>query len=347
MSADASVQRSAEMRVDVHQHVWTAPLLDRLAARQSPPQIRRTNGLIVLHTAAEPPYVIELATEAPEHRAAVVRRDGLDLALVAISSPIGIEALPRRRARELIDAHLEGVLSLPGEFAAWGPVALDGADPDQVDRLLERGCVGISLPAGALTGRDRLEWVTPILQRAAARDVPVFVHPGPPDSGHAEDSFGEPLWWGAVTGYVAQMQAAWFTFASFGRRQHPRLKVIFAMLAGGAPLLSERLGARGGPPVDLHDPRIFYETSSYGPDAVDMMIRRVGEAHLVYGSDRPVICPSTTGRDARLQDNGTFPFSPTDDRNGETATVNVSRFRAAGRGRGPTPTMTPGTPTTT
>ena len=77
------------MRVDVHQHVWTAPLLDRLAARQSPPQIRRTNGLIVLHTAAEPPYVIELATEAPEHRAAVVRRDGLDLALVAISSRSG------------------------------------------------------------------------------------------------------------------------------------------------------------------------------------------------------------------------------------------------------------------
>lgn len=189
--------------------------------------------------------------------------------------------------------------------------------------------------------------VTPILQRAAARDVPVFVHPGPPDSGHAEDSFGEPLWWGAVTGYVAQMQAAWFTFASCGRREHPRLKVIFAMLAGGAPLLSERLGARGGPPVDLHDPRIFYETSSYGPDAVDMMIRRVGEAQLVYGSDRPVICPSTTGRDARLQDNGTLPFSPADDRNGETATVNISRFRAAGRGRGPTPTMTPGTPTTT
>ena len=153
-----------------------------MAARQSPPQIRRTNGLTVLHTAAEPPYVIELATEAPEHRAAVVRRDGLDLALVAISSPIGIEALPRRRARELIDAHLEGVLSLPGEFAAWGPVALDGADPDEVDRLLERGCVG-SRSRPELTGRDRLEWVTPILQRAAAPTFPCSCIPDRPTVG--------------------------------------------------------------------------------------------------------------------------------------------------------------------
>jgi hypothetical protein len=86
MSVNMSARGSAEMRVDVHQHVWTGPLLDRLAVRQSLPLVRRTNGLTVLHSAAEPPYVIELATEAPEQRAALVRRDGLDLALVAISS---------------------------------------------------------------------------------------------------------------------------------------------------------------------------------------------------------------------------------------------------------------------
>ena len=348
MSADASVRRSAEMRVDVHQHVWTAPLLDRLAARQSPPQIRRTNGLTVLHTAAEPPYVIELATEAPEHRAAVVRRDGLDLALVAISSPIGIEALPRRRARELIDAHLEGVLSLPGEFAAWGPVALDGADPDQVDRLLERGCVGISLPAGSSDWTRSPRVVTPILQRAAARDVPVSAYPGTAGQWACRGQLvRRAAVVGAVTGYVAQMQAAWFTFASVVAVNTPDSRSSSRCSPAEHRCSSERLGACGGPPVDLHDPRIFYETSSYGPDAVDMMIRRVGEAQLVYGSHCPVICPSTTGRDARLQDNGTSPSSPADDRNGETATVNISRFRAAGRGRGPTPTMTPGTPTTT
>ena len=50
------------------------------------------------------------------------------------------------------------------------------------------------------------------------------------------------------------------------------------MLAGGAPLLSERLATRGGPAVDLQDPLTFYDTSSYGPRLVEAMARWVGTA---------------------------------------------------------------------
>ena len=32
------------MRVDIHQHIWTDPLQDRLTARQTLPMLRRTNG---------------------------------------------------------------------------------------------------------------------------------------------------------------------------------------------------------------------------------------------------------------------------------------------------------------
>jgi len=80
--------------------------------------------------------------------------------------------------------------------------------------------------------------------------------------------------------------------------------VVFAMLAGGAPLISERLAARGGPEVDVRDPLVFYDTSSYGPAAVESMARRVGAEQLVYGSDRPVVDPMPTGREAPLQANG-------------------------------------------
>jgi hypothetical protein len=217
------------MRVDVHQHLWTGALLAGLAARECPPLVRRSNGLTLLHTRAEQPDVSDVAMESAQQRAELVRRDGLDLALIAISSPLGIEALPRDIALELIDAHLEGVAALPGEFAAWGPVALDRADVDQVYRLLARGCVGVSLPAGALAGPDQLSRVGAILERTALRGVPLFVHPAPaPDEWRAGAWFGEPLWWQALTDYVAQMQAAWLTFASLGRREHPRLVVIFA-----------------------------------------------------------------------------------------------------------------------
>jgi predicted TIM-barrel fold metal-dependent hydrolase len=293
------------MLVDAHQHIWTKPLLDRLAERDVLPLVRYEDGLTVLHSAAESPYVIDVPSEAPGERAGRVREEGLDVAIIAISSPIGIEALPRESALELIDAHLDGVLALPSEFAAWGPVAVDRAEPDEVDALLVRRCVGISLPAGALASPDALERLGPVLERVAQRDAPLFVHPGRgPGQRPAPSEFGEPLWWRALTDYVSQMQAAWFTFATLGRREHPDLKVVFAMLAGGAPLLAERLDARGGPRVDLRDPNVFYETSSYGPAAVEMSAHRVGEAQLVYGSDRPVIDPQRTGRDRLLQANG-------------------------------------------
>lgn len=292
------------MLIDVHQHVWTATLLAALAAREDPPLVRRSDGLAVLHTQTEQPYSIDVAEESAERRARLVQSDGLDLALVALSSPIGIEELPRETALELIDAHLTGVEELPAQFAPWGPVALDRPDPGQIDDLVARGCLGVSIPAGALAGPDRLDRVGELLERTAAHQVPLFVHPGPVQgNGHGESSVGGPAWWPALTDYVAQMQAAWLTFVSFGRRVHERLVVVFAMLAGGAPLLSERLESRGGPPIDLHDPVLFYDTSSYGAAAVEMMSRRVGETQLVYGSDRPVIEPVATPADGRLQAN--------------------------------------------
>jgi 6-methylsalicylate decarboxylase len=298
-------------RVDVHQHVWTTPLLDRLAVRTALPRVRRSGGLTVLHCAGEQPYVIDVLAEDPERRSALTRGAGLDLALVAISSPIGIEALPRACALDLIEAHLEGVGALPTTFAPWGPIALDGIDADDVDALLGGGCVGVSLPAGALAGPDWLELVGPVLERVAARGVPLLVHPGPaPGQLIADASLTEPLWWRALTDYVAQMQAAWLTFASRGRREHPNLAVVFAMLAGLAPMLGERLATRGGPRVDLRDPRTFYETSSYGATAVGAIARLVGDSQLLYGSDRPVIEPIATDRDVRLQINGAALIAP-------------------------------------
>ncbi len=291
--------------MDVHQHIWTTPLLDALARRERLPFVRQTDGLAVLHCAGEQAWAIDVESESAHRRAKLAHADGLDRVIVAPSSPIGIEALPREEATELIDAHLAGIESLGSQFAAWGPVALDRPDPDDVDALLARGCVGITIPAGALAGPDALAEIEPLLDRAEDLQATVFVHPGPAP-GHRrprEPSLTEPLWWAALTDYVAQTQAAWLTFATLGRRRHPGLRILFAILAGGAPLHAERLAARGGPTLGLHDPLTFYETSSYGPAAIEALARHVGPEQLVYGSDRPVIEPHRTEWDATLQFN--------------------------------------------
>jgi 6-methylsalicylate decarboxylase len=292
------------MNADIHQHVWTEPLLNALADRRCLPFVQRTDGLTVLHGGGELPYVIDTAAESADRRAQLLRADGVDLAVVALSSPIGIEALPHDTSAELISAHLDGVLTLGEGFAAWGPVPVRTPDPADVDAVLSRGCVGVSVPACALAGRDALDHIGPVLERVQSRGVPLFVHPGGVADGAAREApLTEPLWWRALTDYVSQMQAAWLTFATHGRRELPRLSVVFAMLAGGAPLQSERLATRGGPAIDLHDPLTFYDTSSYGPALVEVMARLLGPERLVYGSDRPVLEPLATGRERELMAN--------------------------------------------
>jgi hypothetical protein len=282
------------MKTDIHQHLWTEPLVQALAQRTEFPFVRDEHGLTVLFLAGERPYVVDLASEAPARRAALVKRDGLDTALLCLSSPLGIESLPRVQAQPLLDAYHEGALALGEPFGVWGAIALDDPDPDDVDRALHRGCVGVSLPAGALAGVDRLTRVQPLLARLSLLGAPLFVHPGAAAApGAGASSLGDPLWWPALTYYVADMHAAWLAFLGAGRAEHPELRVLFAMLAGLAPLHRERLAARGGPDRSEPDPLVFYDTSSYGPLAIGALSDAIGgPGQLLYGSDRPVVEPA-------------------------------------------------------
>ena len=158
--------------------------------------MRDEHGLAVLFLAGERPYVIDLASEAPARRAELVRGDGLDRALVCLSSPLGIESLPRAQALGLLDAYHEGALALGEPFGVWGALALDRPDPDDVDRALDRGCVGISLPAGALAGVERLARLRAVLARLERRGAPLFVHPGP---GFGQGAAPEPARAGSAT----------------------------------------------------------------------------------------------------------------------------------------------------
>jgi predicted TIM-barrel fold metal-dependent hydrolase len=288
------------LQIDVHQHLWPEPLLSELARRRTAPRLRRREGWIV-EVPGEPAAAVELADHDPDRRVDLLRADGVDRAYVALSSPLGIEALPPEDARPLLDAWHDGASALPPEFGAWAAPSVCEPDADHLGRLLDRGFVGACLPAEALVSASGFDRCGSLLELLEARGAPLFVHPGPgPDTLRVplmSTATGDvPSWWPAVTRYVAAMNAAWHAFARFGRPAHPRLRVCFAMLAGLGPLHRERLLARGG--RQATDPDVFLDTSSYGPRAVDAMIRELGVDALVYGSDRPV----TPGQELALGD---------------------------------------------
>jgi hypothetical protein len=279
------------LKIDVHQHLWPEPLLTELARRTEAPRLlRRGNGWEV-EVPGEPASAVDLRDHDPARRAELVLTDGLERAYVALSCPLGIEALPPDEARPLLDAWHDGASALPAEFGAWAAPCLREPDPVELAPLLGRGFAGACVPAEALADAAGFDRLGPVLELLEARDAPLFVHPGPapgtlPQPGVSAPSPDTPLWWPALTSYVASMNAAWHAFAVFGRPAHPRLRVLFAMLAGLAPLHRERLVARGG--RTAADPDVFLDTSSYGPRAVDAAIRELGVDALVHGSDRPV-----------------------------------------------------------
>ena len=257
-------------------------MLRGLSLRGEPPMLIRSARGWLLRLAGEPEALVDPADHDPDRRAALAIADGLERALVAPSTPLGIEALPAGEAEPLLDAYHEGVAALPAPFGAWAAVAVADPDPAGLARRLDQGFAGACVAADALgdpAGYDHLGRVLETLER---HDAPLLGHPGPVPAPPPS----APGWWSALTHYVSTMQTAWYAFALWGRPAHPRLRVCFAMLAGLAPLHRERLRARGGRPAA--DADIFLDTSSYGPRGVDAIIRELGVDALAYGSDRPV-----------------------------------------------------------
>ncbi|GAA3006551.1 amidohydrolase [Streptosporangium longisporum] len=302
------------MSVDVHQHLWTPAFVDALRRRTTAPFL---DGW-TLHLDGEPPYRVDPATHDLTRRLALDA--DLDLALVSLSSPLGVESLPPEESWPVIDAYHEDALALPAPFGAWAATCLGEIDPARLAKTLDtagagqdgalgavqgftgRGFAGLQLPATAVSDAEGLDRVAPLLDVLTERDLPLFVHPGPAPAapaGRTASGPGEPGWWPAVVPYVQQMHAAWYAFTTFGRARHPRLRVCFALLAGLAPLHSERLANRGGEGRGRVDTDLFLETSSYGPRAIDAIVRELGVDVVVSGSDRPyATAPDPTLGDA-------------------------------------------------
>jgi hypothetical protein len=282
----------AAPRYDVHQHLWPTPFLHALAARTTAPNVVRDGRDGKIRVPGEPDSGFAASTHDALTRREALRCDGLDVALLCTSTPLGVEFLPEDQARPLLDAWHEGVLALGGAFGFWGALPVHGAAPDDVDALLDRGAVGISLPAPALAGPRALHRLGPVLERLEHRGAPLLVHPGPVNGSRPAAADADDLdapWWPALTGYVADQHVAWHAFLATGRAAHPDLRVCFAMLAGLAPLHAERLAKRGGPADAVADRGLFYDTSSYGPRAISGLAAVVGPGQLVFGSDRPVV----------------------------------------------------------
>jgi len=256
---------------DVHQHLWPEALIEGLQARQERPRLR---GTVLELPSGE--WEVDLGAHTLEARLALLDRDEVDVAV--ISCPPTMELGP-----ELEEAYHEGIAELVA--ASKGRlVALACGSPRD-------GFAGVCVSAWSLGGLTELE---PLLGELERRGSFLFVHPGP-----APVLPGVPAWWPAVVDYTAQMQAAYAAWLALYTDRWPELRVVFAILAGGAPIQLERLASRGVETRSVLRPNVFLDTASYGERALELALATYGVAQLVYGSDVPVIDSDQTLRSVR------------------------------------------------
>jgi hypothetical protein len=286
----AAIGLAVGTKIDVHQHLWPHALIEALRARSRPPMLRGWT----LHLDGEPPYQVQPVDHNVETRQPLA--DGEHLALISLSSPLGLEDLPATEAAELLQHWHTGAAKLPTGFGAWAAVSQQEPDLAKLAQLLDDGFVGLQLPATWLPTPARLERLAPLLAVCQAADRPVLVHPGAAIGGQATHGHPEDLpgWWPAIVDYPSQLTAAWWSWHVCGRSLLPDLRIGFVAGAGLAPLHHERLQARGGR-LGTVDPGVFVETSSYGPQAVDALIRVLGIDAVIRGSDQPYAQPAIFG----------------------------------------------------
>ena len=278
--------------IDVHQHLWPETVLGVLERRSIEPRAIWGDGRWEVRLADEPSFDVDPRDHDPDQRLAALDGSNIDRAIVALSAPVGIEDLRADEALEAVSAWTEAAADLPPRLDWWASVPSGAPLEDQTDlvrRAFARGASGLCLPAGRLASPSAARAALPLLAACAAANAAVFVHPGP-----SVGTGAEPPWWPAATAYVAQQHAAWHAFHAVVRGELRELRVIFALLAGLAPLHFERTVRRGGTEVEsaLADPLCFYETSSYGRRAIRAMVCAVGICQLVHGSDYPAAAPA-------------------------------------------------------
>ena len=261
--------------VDVHQHLWPEQLVDRLRARTRAPYLRGWT----LHTHGEPPYEVD-----PAHH---------DVRAADRGGPRGrgrawpASRSPRRSASRswcgpeagaLLDAWHEGARALPGHFRAWASVPIGRPRPRRARRrCCDDGFVGVQVPATDLLSPAAWERAAHVLAGRRARPASrCFVHPGPGAGARrwpagcrrgGRRSSATPRSCRPPGGAGTPSAAA---------RLFPRLRVLFARRRRPGARCTTSGTSPAAAAVRRSTRDVYVDTSSYGPQALDALVRVLG-----------------------------------------------------------------------
>jgi 6-methylsalicylate decarboxylase len=257
--------------IDIHQHLWPPSFFAALSARKEPPRLLGRG----LELAGASIWQLDVESHDLDTRLALMDRLELDRAVVSLQPTLGIDKLPSDEALHLMSTWEAGILEM-ADAAGGRIVPLAAGEP-------AAGFAGVCVSGAELLDLDTL---APCLDALVQSSRFLFVHPG-----SAATPPGAPSWWTAIVDYTAEMQAADIAWLAGGAARWPDLDVVFAILAGGAPIQLERMTARGVDERSAMLPHIWFDTATYGRRALNLAMSTYGVEPMVFGSDLPIVDP--------------------------------------------------------
>lgn len=241
---------------------------------------------------------------------------GIDLTVLSHGAPstqrlnaeaaVGIAKRANDRLKASVDAH-------PDRFAAFA--CLPTPDPkgaaDELERAVKQlGFVGAMVhgltyvpdgPAGGLFLDDQRFW--PIFERAAALDVPIYLHPAAPHPAVTEAYYKDyvtkfPGITSASWGYTVETSTMAVRMCLSGVfDQFPNLKIIIGHMGEGLPFSLWRIDytfrRAGNAPIDFRSlfTEHFWITTSgnFSTPALICSMLELGSDHIMYSVDYPFV----------------------------------------------------------
>src|ERR1700750_2292377 len=228
----------------------TKPYIIALEEHYFDPEVKRAT---VGQEPGNAPRIVERLDDVGDLRLREMDEAGIDLQVLSHANP-GLQKLDAetavRLARGANDRLHETVRNNPGRFAAFA--AIPTPDPKAAADELERTVTRLGFKGALVNGLtnglfldDKRFW--PIFERAAALDVPLYMHPAIPHPAVVEAYYKD-----YVDQYPSLLRAAWgFTVetATQGVRlvlsgvfdAYPNLKIIIGHLGEGLPFYLWRI----------------------------------------------------------------------------------------------------------
>ena len=288
------------MRIDVHSHFFPDAYLRLLEDRAEGVRVRTDrDGRRYLEEGGTRLATLTRPMTVLEDRLAMMREHEIDVQVISLTSPnvycfaeddaIAAARLVNDEYAAIKDRHR-------GRFRCLASVPLGtGAEVEELDRAItELGLDGVIVGTN-VHGRSLEDPAfAAFWRRADELALPVLLHPMTPMLGTAfmDDFALVPMLGFPFDTTLAVVRLMWTGFLD----RYPRLKLIALHTGGALPYLAGRLEIGADAYSECrqvaHRPawylrRLYYDTISYHPPAIRLLVETVGAGQVVFGTDYP------------------------------------------------------------